>query len=91
MEVRDVAVPDTVRATVARLPEGELILLPASRQAVPGRPIVGVTLAVQGLRQAKAVLAREGIAAREAGGSLFVPPAAAHGLWIEMREGSEKR
>jgi catechol 2,3-dioxygenase-like lactoylglutathione lyase family enzyme len=87
----DVLVPDRIRAAVARLPEGDVVLLPPSRQIVTGRPIVGVTLAVSSRDAARAVLARERVAIREAGESLFVPPSAAHGLWIEMREQSEKR
>jgi catechol 2,3-dioxygenase-like lactoylglutathione lyase family enzyme len=86
---REVHLPDAARATVARLPEGEIVLLPASRQLVASRPIVGATVRVRSLDAARRILARGGVAAREASAaprSVFVPPAAAHGLWLELRE-----
>ena len=79
-----------VTATVARWPEGEILLLPASRQLAAGRPIVGATLRVRSLDAARRALARGGVATREtpaAARSVFVPPEAAHGLWLELREG----
>jgi len=87
---RTVHVPDAVEATVARLPEGEIVLLPASRQLTGNRPIVGAGLRVRNLDAARRALARAGIAAREtpaASRTLVVPPEAAHGLWLELREG----
>jgi catechol 2,3-dioxygenase-like lactoylglutathione lyase family enzyme len=87
---RKVFVPDPVRATVARLPEGEILLLHASRRLPHGRPIVGATLRVRSLAAARRALAVSGVAAREtpaAPRSVFVPPEAAHGLWLELREG----
>ena len=81
--------PDAVEATVARLPEGEVVLLPPSRALVAGRPIVGVTLRVASLATARTVLSHAGVATRGRIGSessVFVPPAAAHGLWLELRE-----
>lgn len=86
---RTVHVPDGVEATVARLPEGEVLLLPPSRALVAGRPIVGVTLRVTSLAAARTVLSRAGVATRGRIGSessVFVPPEAAHGLWLELRE-----
>jgi len=84
--VRDVHVPDRMRATVARLPEGEILLLPASRQLVGNRPIVGATVRVRSLDTARATLARNGVPVRVAGTSVFIAPESAHGLWLEMRE-----
>lgn len=87
---RKVHVPDVVTATVARLPEGRIVLLPASRQLVEGRAIVGATVRVRSLGVARRALVRAGVATREtraAPGSIFVTPEAAHGLWLELREG----
>ena len=87
---REVAVPESVKATVGRLPEGEIFLLPASRQLKAGRAIVGATVHVRSLEAARRALARGGVDVREgrsAPGALFVPPSAAHGLWLELREG----
>lgn len=82
---REVHVPDVVGATVARLPEGEILLLPASRQVATGRPIVGATLRVRSLDAARRVLARGGVAIRDTPAATFVLPEAAHGLWLELR------
>lgn len=87
-----VHVPEPLKATVARLPEGEVVLLPGSHQLVPGRRIVGATLRVRSAGTAAAVLERlprwlrprrvsDGKAT-----SLFLAPAAAHGLWLELRQ-----
>jgi len=87
---REVSVPDVVKATVARLPDGEILLLPASRRLAEGRPIVGATVRVRSLDAARRALARGDVAARETPAaplSVFVPPEAAHGLWLELREG----
>ena len=84
----DVHVPERVRATVARLREGEVLLLPPSRSMIRGRPIVGVTVRVADLAAARRALAGNGVATRGAGSgpTVFVPPEAAHGLWLELRE-----
>ena len=78
----DRRVPDLVKAPVAHLTEGEIVFLPAARQLVPGRRIVGATLRVRDLAAARKVLAGRG---REAGSSIFLPPALTHGLWLELR------
>ena len=86
---REVLVPELTTAMAARLPEGEVLLLPASRRLVTGRPIVGVTLRVRSVAAAKRALADGGVRVRlvdAAPRSVFVAPEAAHGLWIELRE-----
>ena len=88
LEDATAAVPDPVPATVARLPEGKVLLLPPSRAIIRGRPIVGVTVRVKSAAAARRVLADGGVPTRGAadGPTVFVPPEAAHGLWLEMRE-----
>jgi catechol 2,3-dioxygenase-like lactoylglutathione lyase family enzyme len=49
IEIAQVHVPDAVTAPVARLREGDVVLLAASRQLVPGRRIVGATLRVKNI------------------------------------------
>ena len=87
---RTVHVPDAVDAEVARLNEGEVILLPVSRQIVEGRRIVGATLRVKSLAAARAAVEKgnlKGVRDRGVNGSsLFLPPDITHGLWIEFRE-----
>lgn len=84
-------VPDEQTAQVARLARGEVVLLPGTRQLVRGRPIIGATLRVGDLAAARAsvtpVAGASLLAANGPGwSSLFVPPALAHGLWLELRE-----
>ena len=88
MGARQVHVPDPLEARVARLGEGEVLLLPRSRQLVAARRIVGATLLVRSLAGARRALESfrdSGVVVQ--GTSVFVPPAVAHGLWLELREG----
>ena len=87
----DVWVPDKVSAEVARLPEGEVVLLKAARQLVPGRRIVGATLRVRSLEGARSVLSRiDGRSVETVTPDdrccIYLPPAATHGIWLELRE-----
>jgi hypothetical protein len=87
----DVFAPEAMRAAVAHLPEGDVRLLPVSRQLVPGRAIVGATLAVRDLETARHAIAQAPVAVppivRTAdGASVFLPPTATHGLWLELHE-----
>jgi catechol 2,3-dioxygenase-like lactoylglutathione lyase family enzyme len=85
-----VRVPDPLTADVARLPEGDVLLLPGARQLVPGRRIVGATLRVRSLENAKAVLSAivPALDLRVGGDatSIILPPSVTHGLWLELRE-----
>jgi hypothetical protein len=64
---------------VLPLPEGEIALLPASVQRLPGRPIVAATVAVSSLDPLRRFVPR---AVEECAGSLWVET---HGLWLEFR------
>jgi len=84
----EASLPDRLTVEVAHLPEGEILLLPSSSQLVPGRPIVGVSLHVRNLDEARVTLARAAPRVRpvrDEPGRLVLPPAATHGLWIELR------
>lgn len=82
-----VRAPETRMADVAHLPEGDLVFLPANRALLPGRCVVGATLRVRSIVAAQQVLDGSPWRASivKAGGSLFVPPAVANGLWLEFR------
>lgn len=92
LERRRVYVPDAVSADVATVADGgEVIFLPAARQILPGRPIVGIVLKTKDLdalnrqiRSAEVIAAstRETKAYR----STFIAPRDTHGVWLEFRE-----
>lgn len=69
------------KVPVARLPEGEVLFLPGSRQLVPGRKIVGATLRVANLEMTRRVVGGQGDTGR-----VVVEPRSAAGLWLEFRE-----
>ena len=88
---KQVFVPEKINATVARLENGEITFLPASRQVISGRPIVGAVFKTRDLGRAQRLLASTHNAAPtmvQAAGhrSLFIPPQTAHGIWLELRE-----
>jgi catechol 2,3-dioxygenase-like lactoylglutathione lyase family enzyme len=88
----DVDAPRPVTATVARLPEGTVVLLPGAHQLVPGRRIVGATVRVRRLEDVKRALGAEWaglrVVERAGGSSVFLPPSMTHGVWLELREGA---
>jgi hypothetical protein len=85
---RHVGAPDPAVATSVSLGRGEVVILPASRQLVAGRPIIGAGFAARDLD----LLARQLLAARVPARvddgpprRVLVPAGAAHGLWLEFR------
>jgi hypothetical protein len=87
-EEQALPVPQPAPATIARLPEGAVILLPAERQLVRNRPIVGATIRVRSLATALRVLKAANLPVEPIVGSssIFLPPSLAHGIWLELRE-----
>jgi hypothetical protein len=82
--------PRCLTAAVAKLPAGTIVLLPASTQGYAGRSIVGATITVRDLDGVRNALQTSAIdpataGVEERGGSLFIPPALANGLWLEFR------
>ena len=76
---------------VARLSDDEVVLLPGRFQLVPGRRIVGATVAVKTLEAAQPIAERAAgkpleTVSRPGSRSVFVPPSSTHGLWLELRE-----
>ena len=92
VEQKTVSVPDPQLATVATVENGgEVIFLPANRQLLPGRPIVGIVFRTRDLSAALRVLHLAGVASPKSVEtptyrSLLVAPRDAHGVWLEFRE-----
>jgi hypothetical protein len=91
LERRNVRVPDAIAVDVARLREGDVLLLPAAHQLVTDRRIVGATVRVKSIAVAGRQIDRlPGASPPRMSGngwsSIFLPPSLTHGLWIELRE-----
>ena len=89
-ERRDVRLPAAATVDVARLQEGAVVFLPASRQIVTGRRIVGATVRVKSLQAARRIIENLRPTGVQIGGhnaaSILLPPDVTHGLWLELRE-----
>jgi catechol 2,3-dioxygenase-like lactoylglutathione lyase family enzyme len=90
IERREARVPEPVTTDVARLFEDEVVLLPGRFQRVQGRRIVGATVAVRNVETARRLVERAGGSLQGGSGagsrSVFIPPDASHGLWLELRQ-----
>lgn len=91
IEHKQVFVPESRLATVVQSANGEVILLPASRQLIPGRPIVGVVFHVRDLEATRRVLRAGNVRGTRqlqttSYRSVFVPPAETRGVWLEFRQ-----
>jgi catechol 2,3-dioxygenase-like lactoylglutathione lyase family enzyme len=64
-----VLTPEPIDATVLDIDQGRIVLLPASRQIIPGRPIVGEEYRVS--RQ-------------DGGKDVFFAPAQTHNIWLHL-------
>jgi hypothetical protein len=82
---RELNCPGFTKAAVAAFADGKITFLPASRQLVPGRPVIGAVLRTRDVDASAKALHLQ-ITQTPAGRSLFVPPERAHGLWLEFRE-----
>ncbi len=87
-----VRAPDPLRVTVATIEDGgEVIFLPAKRQLLPGRPIVGIVFRTRALSAARAALRSAGVqdprsVETPAYRSVIVAPQDTRGVWLEFRE-----
>lgn len=92
IEPRRVYVPNAVIADVASLADaGEVTFLPATRQILPGRPIVGIVIQTRDLDALNRQIRSAGVipaSTREtkASRSTFIAPRDTHGVWLEFRE-----
>ena len=86
-ETQTVRIPFPTQAEVVTIQDARVYLLPSSHTVQEGRKIVGVTFSVKSLRAARAALSKRlRDVAVEAEQSVFLPPSATHGIWIEFRE-----
>ena len=86
---REARVPAAITTEVARLFDDEVVLLPGRFQRVPGRRIVGATVAIKDVQAARRLLERTaGVRLQTEPGSksVFLPPETATGLWLELRQ-----
>jgi catechol 2,3-dioxygenase-like lactoylglutathione lyase family enzyme len=87
-ERRSVLSPDAAEATVVTLAAGEVIILPARLQLLPGRPVIGASFRVKDLGVVRRTLSRANVSAWPEQGAIprvVVEPTHAHGLWLEFR------
>lgn len=87
-----VSAPARAEATVVRLTNGEVVILPASHQLMPNRPIVGVTFRVRSVRDTVRYFEDAGVridASPDALGAprVLIAPSEARGQYLEFREG----
>jgi len=90
IERKSVRVPDPVDASVATVANGEVIFLPAGRQRLPGRPIIGIVFRTSDLSATRRALQVADITdsqsiETDSYKSLVLAPRHTHGTWLEFR------
>jgi hypothetical protein len=86
-----VLAPEPVVATVFAVGNGNVVLVPQSRQLMKGRPIVGATFRVTDLDALNKMLASASIQPAQSGAKashreIFLPPASTYGIWLSFTE-----
>jgi beta-lactamase class D len=86
-----VTAPARVEATVVRVENGEVVILPASHQVMPDRPIVGVTFRVRSVEATARYFAEAGVRVDTSPDALdarrvLIAPSEARGMFLEFRE-----
>jgi hypothetical protein len=85
-----VCAPFARDAETLALPGGDVVITSAAAGRRPERAIIGATVLVRSLATARAILARNHVAARQVAGcgrpSLWIGPGDAHDMWLELRE-----
>jgi beta-lactamase class D len=89
-----VSAPARVEATVVRVENGEVVILPASHQVMPDRPIVGVTFRVRSAEATARYFDKAGVRADTSPDALgarrvLIAPSEARGMYLEFREDSK--
>jgi hypothetical protein len=83
----DVLVPRPARVRTVTFGSDRILLLPGSRQRLPGRPVVGASVVVKDLAAVRRVLQASGLKpAAGTSDTILLPPELTHGLWLEFRE-----
>ena len=87
MSEEQVEVPKPTRARTVTFGADRILLLPESRQRLPGRPVVGASVVVKDLSAVSRALQASGLKpAGGTSGALLLPPELTHGIWLEFRE-----
>jgi catechol 2,3-dioxygenase-like lactoylglutathione lyase family enzyme len=83
----DVQVPQPARVRTVTFGADRILLLPGSRQRLPGRPVVGASVVVKALSDVHRQLLASGLKPMAgASGTVLLPPEQTHGIWLEFRE-----
>jgi beta-lactamase class D len=90
-----VSVPARAEATVVRVANGEVVILPASHQLLANRPIVGVTFHVRSLEATARYFTNAAVRVDTSPGALgarrvLVAPSEARGMYLEFREAGSR-
>jgi beta-lactamase class D len=90
-----VSAPARVEATVFRVENGEVVILPASHQVMRDRPIAGVTFRVRSLEATAKYFANAGVRVDTTPDAQGVPrvlvaPSEARGMYLEFREDTQR-
>lgn len=81
--------PEATQSYDITVTNGEVLVLPRSRQLTRGRPIIGATFEVEDLEVTRRRLELFGVPWTWGGTenlSIIVAPDATHGMWVEFRE-----
>jgi catechol 2,3-dioxygenase-like lactoylglutathione lyase family enzyme len=79
-------VPESMRTRTVTFGADRILLLPGSRQRLPGRPVVGASVVVKDLSDVRRELRASGLKPPGTSGTILLPPEQTHGIWLEFRE-----
>ena len=82
-----VQVPESTRVRTVTFGADRIMLLPASRQRLSGRPVVGASVVVRRLSAVRDALQASGLKpVAGTSGTILLPPEQTYGIWLEFRE-----
>jgi hypothetical protein len=83
----EVQVPEPTRARTVTFGADRILLLPGSRQRLPGRPVVGASVVVKDLSVVRRALQASGLEpVPGTTATILLPPELTHGIWLEFRD-----
>ena len=83
----DVQVPEPVRIRTVTFGAARILLLPGSRERLPGRPVIGASVVVKALSDVPRQLQASGLKpVAGTSSTILLPPEQTHGIWLEFRE-----
>jgi catechol 2,3-dioxygenase-like lactoylglutathione lyase family enzyme len=82
----DVQIPEPARVRTVIFGADRILLLPGSRQRLPGRPVIGASVVVKELSAVRRALQASGLKPVSAtSGGILLPPELTCGIWLEFR------